>query len=244
MNKFRESAKQILKKAKTPLHYKEITRLALEAGILETEGKTPDATMNAQLVMDIKNKGEASDFIQTAPATYSLNHNKKGTISTAAQIRDEEAEERIQIESGYTGKAGEHVVCSELLFRGFNASIMSVDVGLDIVATYKGKMFGIQVKTSNLSSFNTYVFDVRKASFERHDSGNIYYIFVLHGEEENNYLIIPYLEMEKLVSQKVIHEVGHGKRYRINIKFRDNKVYLGNLQNEMQYFFNNWGIIK
>lgn len=55
MNKFKTSAIQILTEQKKPLHYKEITQLALEHGILETDGKTPEASMNAQIVMDIKN---------------------------------------------------------------------------------------------------------------------------------------------------------------------------------------------
>jgi|GEM_PF-4867626 hypothetical protein len=43
MNTFKKSAIKILKKAKTPLHYTEITRLALEPGILETEEDKRDA---------------------------------------------------------------------------------------------------------------------------------------------------------------------------------------------------------
>jgi len=38
MNTFKQSAIEILRKAKTPLHYNEITKQALESGILETEG--------------------------------------------------------------------------------------------------------------------------------------------------------------------------------------------------------------
>ena len=244
MNKYRQAAIQILQKVKKPLHYKELTRLALEGGILETDGKTPEASMNAQLITDIKNKGEASDFVKSEPATFAINPRKKKAPSRKAIEKDRVEEEKIKVESGFTGKAGEHLVCSELLFRGFNASIMSVDVGLDIVATRKSKMFGIQVKTSNLNSFNTYVFDVRKASFERHGAGNIYYIFVLRGSSDNKFLILPYHEMEKLVKQKVILEVGKGKRYRVNIKFRKKNVYLGNLKNEVNYYLNNWKLVK
>ncbi len=244
MNKYRKSALKVLKQAKTPLHYKEITRLALEKGILETDGKTPEASMNAQITMDIKNKGKSSDFIKTALATFALNPNKKEKVTKKAKENDEKQEEKIKVASGFTGKAGEHLVCSELLFRGFNASIMSVDVGLDIVATKRRKMYGIQVKTSNLNSYKTYVFDIRKASFERHDSGNIYYIFVLHGDKVDDFLILPFHEVEKLVEENVILEVGHGKRYRVNIKFRDGKVYLGNLDNSMEYYLNNWKLIK
>jgi len=80
MNKFKTSAVIILTEANKPLHYKEITRLALDKGILETEGATPDASMNAQIVMDIKHNGKLSNFIKTAPSTYTINPNKPKTI--------------------------------------------------------------------------------------------------------------------------------------------------------------------
>jgi hypothetical protein len=63
MNKCKTAAITILSESKEPLDYKEITRLALEKGILETEGATPDASMNAQIVMDIKNKGKHSQTL-------------------------------------------------------------------------------------------------------------------------------------------------------------------------------------
>jgi len=245
MNTFKQSAIEILKKAKKPLHYTEITRLALESGILETEGATPEATMNAQIVVDIKNKKDGSDFIRTAPGTFALNPNKKEIIETPKIIeKEKEEEEKIVIAGGFTGKAGEHLVCSELLFRGFNASIMSVDVGMDIIATKDERLFSIQVKTANINRFNTYVFDVRKVSFERHNSGNIFYIFVLHGNKTDNFLILPLLEMEKKVHEKALLEVGRGKRYRVNIKIRDKKVYLGNKSHEVSYYLNNWQLIR
>jgi len=245
MNTFKQSAIEILKKAKKPLNYTEITRLALESGILETEGANPERTMNAVLTVDINTKGKGSDFIKKERGIFALNLNKKEIKETPKIIEAEkEEEEKIVIAGGFTGKGGEHLVCSELLFRGFNASIMSVDVGMDIVAVKENQLFGIQVKTSNLNSFDTYVFDIRKVSFERHSNGNIYYIFVLHGEKKSNFLILPFHEVEKKVHEKAILEVGHGKRYRVNIKFRNDKVYLGNMDHEMGYFLDNWNLIK
>ena len=38
------------------------------------------------------------------------------------------------------------MVCSELLFRGFNASIMSVDVGVDISAIKDNKFLVFRLK--------------------------------------------------------------------------------------------------
>lgn len=244
MNKFRNAAIIVLTEAGKPLHYREITRIALEKGILETEGATPEASMNSQIILDIKRKGNVSDFIKVSPSTYALNPNKPEEKESKEMEEEAQEEEKLAVDGSYIGKGGEHLVCSELLFRGFNASIMSVDTGLDIVATRDNRLYGIQVKTSRLNKFNTYVFDVRKVSLERHNTGSVYYIFVLHSEKKTNFLLLPYYEMEKKVHEKAILEVGHGARYRINIKLRENNVYLGNMDHKMNYFLNNWDLIK
>ena len=245
MNTFKQSAIEILKKAGTPLHYTEITRLALESGILETEGATPEATMGAQIVMDIKNKSEGSDFIKTAPGTFAINPNKKEIKETLKIIEAEKAEEeKIVIEGGFTGKGGEHLVCSELLFRGFNASIMSVDVGIDISAIKNNKFFGIQVKTANTNKFNTYNFHIRRVSFERHNQGNIFYIFVLRVSDKTRFLILSTNDLERKIKEGAIFEVNNKSGFAVNIKFRDDKVYLGNMNHEMGYFLDKWNLIK
>lgn len=247
MNKFRTAAIQILSEIKKPLHYKEITRLALDKGILETEGATPDQSMNAQIITDIKKKGEGSDFIKTAPSTFSLNPTKK-VIEPNKQKKvleaEAEEEEKINIDSGFTGKAGEHLVCSELLFRGYNASIMSVDVGVDIIATKNNKLFSIQVKTANANEYGTYNFDVRKVSFEKDYAGNTFYVFILKGKENTDFLILPLHEMEKKLSERAILFIPTYKKYRVKFSVRENNIFLGNKKHEMNYYLNNWKIIK
>ena len=245
MNTFKQSAIEILKKAGTPLHYTEITRLALESGILETEGATPEATMGAQLIMDVKNKTHRSDFIKTAPGTFNLNSNKKIIKETPKIIEAEkEEEEKIVVEGGYIGKGGEHLVCSEMLFRGFNASIMSVDVGVDISAIKENKFFGVQVKTARKNSFDTYSFHIRKKSFDRFNQGNIFYILVLRDGLKNSFLILPSNEVEKKIKEKAISTVNNNTGYALTVKFRDDKVFLGNMDHEMGYFLDNWNLIK
>lgn len=49
---FKEAAIKILKEAEEPLSAKEITQIALEDGLIETSGATPEATMAAQLYTD------------------------------------------------------------------------------------------------------------------------------------------------------------------------------------------------
>ena len=243
MNTFKSSAIQILKKAGKPLHSSEITKLALEGGTLVTEGATPEATMTAQLVLDVKNKGKASDFIKTGPSTFALNPNKEAKIPTIKVIEKEKVEdEKIVVEGGYTGKGGEHLVTSELLFRGYNASIMSVDVGVDISAIKDNKFFGIQVKTSNSNKFDAYNFHIRKVSFDRHNQGNIFYIFVLKGVE-NKFLILSSSDVERKIKEGAIYAVNNQTGYALLIKIRDNKIFLGS-QHDMGYFLNNWNLIK
>lgn len=247
MNKFRTAAIEILAQANAPLHSKEITRRALEMGILETDGATPESSMAAQIITDIRRKGNASDFIKTGPSTYALNPNKEALPEKKRlkQIEEEkEEEEKISLETGFTGKAGEHLVCSELLFRGYNASIMSVDSGMDIIATKNNKLFSIQVKTSNANAYDTYNFDVRKISFEKDYAGNTFYVFILKAKTDTKFLIIPLYEMEKKVSEKAIIYVQSYKKYRVKIDLREGKIYLGNRQHEMSYFLNNWELIK
>jgi hypothetical protein len=59
---FLEAALAILEREPgKPLHYKEITRLALEQGLVTTEGNTPDATMGAQLYSHVKRAAANSE---------------------------------------------------------------------------------------------------------------------------------------------------------------------------------------
>lgn len=77
MNSFKNIAYRILKEAGKSLHSKTITKIALDRGWLKTVGKTPEATMNAQLIVDINSKKEKSRFVKTKPSIFGLNKNFK-----------------------------------------------------------------------------------------------------------------------------------------------------------------------
>ena len=249
MNTFKSAAIKILQENGGPLNYKEITRIALEKDLIQTEGATPESTMNALIIKDINAKGKASDFVKVAPSTYDLNKNKEHHVDPAKvealQASEKVEEEKQKIGSAFTGAGGEYLVCSELLFREFDASFSSVDDGIDIWAIKDSRLFGIQVKAANVSATGVYNINVRKISFERHDSSQTFYIFVLRGDDgKNSFLVLPYLEMQKKIHEGAIHEVWQGKLYRVVIKFRDGHVYLGTMDHNMDYFLNNWGVIK
>ncbi len=67
-----EAAIRILNEAQHPLYVTEITRRIIEAGLWQTRGKTPAATVGAAIYTDIKNKGGYSPFVKVSPQTFAL----------------------------------------------------------------------------------------------------------------------------------------------------------------------------
>lgn len=258
MKTFKESAIEILKKAGTPLHYKEITRLALEAGMLDPKGTAQASSLKAQITRDMKNNAQNPDFIQIASATFALNPHKKvikatpkkatpNIVKAEQKIVEKKAVEKNDVACGLTGKGGEHAVCSELLFRGFDASIMSgVDLGVDISAIKGNHFFGIQVKSSQKDRNGIYKFNIGKKSFDKFNQGNIFYILVLRGDKKINFIVLPLNEIEKKITENVILTVkkDNNTDYALSVKIRDGKIYLGNKNHSMGYFLDNWDLIK
>jgi hypothetical protein len=71
---FKDAAKIILKEKNRPMHYIEITNIALSKNLIITEGSTPNQTMSADIRRDIEKNGTESYFIKTAESTFSINY--------------------------------------------------------------------------------------------------------------------------------------------------------------------------
>ena len=113
----------------------------------------------------------------------------------------------------YTGRAGEHAVLSELLFWGFNASLMAVDDGIDIVASKDNMYFHIQVKTANKSGSNgntQFNFQVKRSKFDEKHASTTFYILVVRRMRKSGYrsdfLIFPSNEIARLRDIEVIND--------------------------------------
>ena len=245
---FKEAAKVNLKEVGCPLTARELVAQALKRRLISEAGKTPWLTMGAQIAREIKYKGPLSDFKRSGPGKFVLNEQK---AAIEEQVRPDRITEELreeedrEAEGGYVGKAGEHAVLSELLFRGYNASLMSVDTGIDILATKENKVFNLQVKTRNISTrHHAFFFNLRIASFERHNAGGTFYVFILRENSRLDYLILPLHELEKYIEQEFVHVVGKGKLYRVTITVRDGRVRLGRRENDVTYYLNRWEIIK
>ena len=70
------------------MHYKEITDSAIEMGLISSDGKTPEATMSAQLSVDIsknKKRGTLSRFVRHGKGVFGLS--KWQPVGIALQIQ-------------------------------------------------------------------------------------------------------------------------------------------------------------
>jgi len=67
---FLDAAHQVLSEAKQPLHYIAITQRALAAGLLDTKGQTPEASMGSRLYVETKRPG--SRFRRVSRGVFAL----------------------------------------------------------------------------------------------------------------------------------------------------------------------------
>lgn len=151
MSTFKDIAYQILQEANKPLHSSEITKIALDKGWLKTAGKTPEATMNAQIVTDINNKKEKSRFIKSGPSTFWLGND------FARDIKPEVDSKTYKISCNISTKQKGDIAearIAELITLYGDTSLgcykpISDDEGIDLIVKEKGslKTMYIQVKS-------------------------------------------------------------------------------------------------
>lgn len=79
----KKATEKVLNEAGRPLHVKEIAAKVIKSGLWHTTGKTPAATVSAQLSTDVNRKGEKSAFVKVAPNTFGLRANS--TVSNVAK---------------------------------------------------------------------------------------------------------------------------------------------------------------
>ena len=62
----------VVLKNRGPLHYRELADTIVKSGLVNTDGATPEASLNATIAVDIKRKGDNSAFIRTARGVFGL----------------------------------------------------------------------------------------------------------------------------------------------------------------------------
>jgi hypothetical protein len=154
MNSFKDIAYQILEENGTPMHSKDITKVAIAKGWLKTGGKTPEATMNAQLIVDINKNGEDSRFVKTSPSVFYINPKNKQK-SNDIETKDIEKKKRIisNISTKQKGDIAEARIAELITLYGDTEvscfKPISDDEGIDLIVKPKGqlKALYLQIKS-------------------------------------------------------------------------------------------------
>src|SRR5688572_19370824 len=77
---FTEAAAQVLRLVGKPLHYKEITDVAIEKDLLSHVGKSPEVTMGARLAALVKKGERDNPLVRVKPGVFALREWDQGTI--------------------------------------------------------------------------------------------------------------------------------------------------------------------
>lgn len=108
---FKGAAYDVLVSENRPLRTEEITDMALKRGLLKTAGKTPSATMGAQLYTDIKTHRDKSAFVQLGKNRFALR--KWGLEVIEDEIEKAESEKVLP-----TGERKRSIVGDPINFEG------------------------------------------------------------------------------------------------------------------------------
>ncbi len=147
-------------------------------------------------------------------------------------------EEAIVENTAYVGSAGEMAVCSELLFREYNVSRMSVDDGVDIVAIKNNKTYYIQVKTVQVRNASFGV-KINEKSFLKYDSNECYYIVVTRSIK-NQFLVFTADDIKRMQCVGDI-KISNGT---ISLSFTQKDGCLYIKSSKIDYVINNFERIK
>ncbi len=221
---FKSIAAQILQEAGGPLHSREITKIALKRGWLKTAGKTPEATMNAQLIVDINEKANESVFVKVAPSTYGLNPKKKAHLKEEVEKNDYPISK--DVSSRQKGDIAESRIAELITLYGDTTlscyKPISDDEGIDIIVKEKGslKVMFLQVKSRYAEDpHSSFVAQVKQGSVCDHYSmGIIFCLFDTTKGDLYDYLwFVPapeFIQKAKLYKNKGLLRfvAGTGKK--------------------------------
>ena len=251
-------AEKVLRDAGGPLSVKEIVERATRDYSFRPKTKTPKASMWSRIHEEMVRAGGQSMFLKVGRSMFDLRQSPPGEISEDNKGRDKRTEGSPQspsrhkrswagedADSVYTkdplfvGAAGEHRVESELLFRGYDASMTRVDKGIDVVARKHGHVFEIQVKTISRHKTGSYVVPINEKSFNRTKSQGMYYVFVLRDKGNiTDFVILPFAQVGRLVEEGRITKNKAG--YQAIFKVDKNNITVG--KESVSFYRNNWNL--
>ena len=189
-------ALEALKDHSRGLHVDELAlRILTKYQNLQIDAESLSSKLSNKLSTEFKNKKAKSRFSKIK----NKNGGFKRGIYKAGKFKENEAQHvSIKIpdapSSNFKGCAGEHAVLSELLFRGYNSAVMTVDEDIDVVASKHNRYFHIQEKTSSESN-NSFSISIKKHIFENNDQGITFYVLLcrrfMNSYFQHDYVVLP-----------------------------------------------------
>lgn len=179
------------------------------------------------------------DSVETAEKAHEV---IKDVIDTATNVFNKKL-------TNYIGKSGEYAVMSELLWHGYNANNMSVDEGIDIVASKNNMFYFIQVKTTELNpDSKTARVQIKIQKFQQLINQQLRYIVViripfglnLHDDMlyRNAYLVFKESDIDRLRKAGIIKESNGVMSIKVDFSKNEPFLYNGNKTENVFYYLN------
>jgi Holliday junction resolvase-like predicted endonuclease len=252
----KQIAEKILRETKEAMSIHEIASHAIrkdysdnldEESLAKSIGSAISTDINKNklksLFRNVKNKSG-----KNKKGVYKLKREKTDNNQQVISVLKKANGKIPQVTTTYIGKGGEYAVMSELLYRGYNANIMSVDDGIDIIASKGAKFFYIQVKTTHYNSGRISLPGIKRDRFEKFQKHDTYYIFViryyLERASRNEFIIFKHSDLERFITTKFIDE--DKAMLQLNLLIEENNFYIqkNGKKEDISYYFNNFELIK
>lgn len=149
----------------------------------------------------------------------------------------------------FIGKAGECAVMSELLFNGYNANLMMVDDGVDIVANKKNIYYFLQVKTTSLNEQDRIYVTLKRTRFDSFIGNQLRYVVVarcnISGLPTNLYFVFSSTDIERFIFNNTTYANESNIQIKIRIDKENNNrpfIYHETKQDDISFFMNNFNL--
>lgn len=238
-----ETAKQILNESRKPMHVRELAEVAVRTN--------RNFQLDAEMLADRFAAALAANLNTKSPSFGKVKNKQGGLKKGIYRLKASEIAPRVSaknspeppaINTNFMGKAGEHAVMSELLFWGYNASLMSVDEGIDIVASKGNQYFHLQVKSCADTDGSRFSFKIKNSAFNMHNAANTFYILVMRKRGGSDFAVLPSSHISNLRGLGVIG--GTGDLNMVVAADQKRRTFALNGTDDITLFINNFGLIK
>jgi len=187
-----EMARQILAESRKAMHVDDIAASAVRTNRnLQMDAETLAEKLSIALSSNVKSKSPFFAKIKNKTGGLKRGIYKIKSGKDPGSLIAKTIPAPPTVSNNFLGKAGEHAVMSELLFWGYNASLMTVDEGVDVVASKQNHYFHIQVKSAAESDKGKFAYKIKSTAFASNQAANTFYIFVMRRKGGSDFAILP-----------------------------------------------------